>query len=120
MWRPATDEAGYQSTIDLLQSEPGVTAIFAANDIMAIGALGAARALGLSVPEDLSIVGYDNTALAHTRFVNLTTIDDDSYGVGREAGRLLKARMAGEEPVDVQRTLTPSIVIRNTTAPPRA
>ncbi|KAA9146989.1 LacI family transcriptional regulator, partial [Microbacterium lushaniae] len=116
---PATERAGYDGSLALLREHPGVTAIFAANDVMAIGALGAARELGRDVPRDLSIVGYDNTALAQTRLIDLTTVDDDSVGVGREAGKLLRARLAGEDPVDVRRTLEPSLVVRGTTAPPR-
>ena len=116
---PATERAGYEGTLRLLADHPQVTAIFAANDVMAIGALGAARELGLDVPSQLSIVGYDNTALAQTRLIDLTTVDDDSFGVGRESGRLLRARMAGQEPVDVRRTLEPSLVVRGTSGPPR-
>jgi len=116
---PATERGGYDSALELLRAHPDITAIFAANDVMAIGALGAARELGLAVPTDLSVVGYDNTALAQTRLLDLTTIDDDSFGVGREAGKLLRARIVSEEPVDVQRTLRPSLVVRGTTARPR-
>lgn len=113
---PATERAGYEGGRELLVEHPQITAIFAANDVMAIGALGAARELGLHVPSDLSIIGYDNTALAQTTLIDLTTVDDDSFGVGRESGRLLLARMVGEEPRDVTRTLEPSLVVRGTTA----
>ncbi|MCE7481222.1 LacI family transcriptional regulator [Microbacterium profundi] len=113
---PASERAGFGSAIVLLAEHPEVTAVFAANDVMAIGALGAARELGLDVPGDLSIIGYDNTALARTRLIDLTTVDDDSIGVGRETGKLLLARMAGKEPVGVRRTLEPSLVVRGTTA----
>ncbi|WP_345801279.1 LacI family DNA-binding transcriptional regulator [Microbacterium sp. AZCO] len=115
---PASERAGYASALDLLRADPRVTGVFAGNDVMAIGALGAARELGLDVPGQLSIVGYDNTALAQTRLIDLTTVDDDSVGVGRESGRLLLARMAGKEPDGVRRTLEPSLVVRGTTAAP--
>ncbi|MFH8251872.1 substrate-binding domain-containing protein [Microbacterium sp. B2969] len=114
---PASERAGYAGALALLTAHPEITAIFAANDVMAIGALGAARELGLDVPRRLSIVGYDNTALAQTRLIDLTTVDDDSVGVGRESGRLLRARMAGEEPDGIRRTLEPALVVRGTTAP---
>lgn len=116
---PATERAGYSGALEMLDAHPEITAVFAANDVMAIGALGAARELGLEVPRDLSIVGYDNTALAQTRLIDLTTVDDDSFGVGRESGKLLRARIAGDEPVGVRRTLEPSLVVRGTTARPR-
>lgn len=116
---PASERAGYSAALALLTVRPDVTAVFAANDVMAIGALGAARELGRDVPGDLSIIGYDNTALAQTRLLDLTTIDDDSVGVGRESARLLLARMTGADPVDVRQTLEPSLVVRGTTAAPR-
>ena len=97
-----------------------MTALFAANDVMAIGAMGAARELGLSVPGDLSIIGYDDTFLARTRLIALTTIDDSGFAVGHEAAQLLLARLSGEKGPAVRRTLDPALVVRGTTAPPRA
>ncbi|WP_080792805.1 LacI family DNA-binding transcriptional regulator [Corynebacterium pacaense] len=114
---PATEAAGYVNTLELLRAHPGITAVFAANDVMAIGALGAARELGLEVPGDLSIIGYDNTALAQTRLINLSTIDDDSLGVGRNSGALLLALIDGRQPRGIRRSLEPSLVVRGTTAP---
>lgn len=115
---PATEHAGYLSALKLLQGNPQVTAIFAANDVMAIGALGAARELGLEVPGRLSVVGYDNTALAQTRLINLTTVDDDSVGVGLNAARLLLTKLDDETPGPVQHTLEPTLIERGTCAPP--
>jgi DNA-binding LacI/PurR family transcriptional regulator len=116
----ASEHAGFEDAMAVLTAHPEVTAIFAANDVMAIGALGAALELGLDVPRRLSIVGYDNTELARTRLIDLTTVDDVSYDVGVQAARLLLARMSGDEPVDVRCTLEPALVVRRTTAPPRA
>ncbi|MHC2999745.1 LacI family DNA-binding transcriptional regulator [Microbacterium sp. HJ5] len=113
---PATEHAGYDGTMRLLADHPEVTAIFAANDVMAIGALGAARDRGIDVPGQLSIVGYDNTLLARTRLINLTTVDDNGFGVGREAGRILRDRMSGAAPGPRSVTLPPALVTRGTTA----
>lgn len=115
---PATELAGYTSALELLRTNPQVTAIFAANDVMAIGALGAARELGIEVPRDLSVIGYDNTALAQTRLINLTTIDDDSVGVGLNAARLLLAKLDDDTPNPVHHTLEPTLIERGTCAPP--
>jgi DNA-binding LacI/PurR family transcriptional regulator len=116
---PAGTEAeGYRAALDVLRAHPGVTAIFAANDTMAIGALGAARELGYDVPGRVSVAGYDNSALARTRLVDLTTVDDMSAAVGQEAGRLLASRMRGSTAAPVHRTLEPALVVRGTTAPP--
>ena len=114
----ATEAEGYRAALELLRAHPDVTAIFAANDTMAVGALGAARELGYDVPGRLSIVGYDNSALARTRLVDLTTVDDVSAAVGQEAGRLLASRMRGSTAAPVHRTLEPALVVRGTTAPP--
>ncbi|GAA1466625.1 LacI family DNA-binding transcriptional regulator [Microbacterium thalassium] len=116
---PATEAAGLHSALKLLTEHPDITAVFAANDMMAIGALGAARDLGIDVPAELSIVGYDNTPLARTHLIGLTTVDDSGFGVGREAARLLLARLAGGDAENVTRTLQPSLVVRGTTAPAR-
>lgn len=115
---PALEHAGYTETLALLKEHPEVTAIFASNDITAIGALGAARELGLRVPEDLSIIGYDNTPLAQTRLINLTTVDDNSSGVGHNAGLLLLSMLDPSEPhLEIMHTLQPSLIERGTCAP---
>ncbi|ALZ98948.1 LacI family DNA-binding transcriptional regulator [Corynebacterium glutamicum] len=115
---PAVEHAGYTETLALLKEHPEVTAIFSSNDITAIGALGAARELGLRVPEDLSIIGYDNTPLAQTRLINLTTIDDNSIGVGYNAALLLLSMLDPEAPhPEIMHTLQPSLIERGTCAP---
>jgi DNA-binding LacI/PurR family transcriptional regulator len=116
---PATEAAGFDSAMKVLATHPEVTAIFGANDVMAIGALGAARQSGRHVPDELAIIGYDNTSLARTRLIDLTTVDDDSFGVGREAARLLLAKMADLDPLGVVRRLQPRLMVRGTTGPAR-
>lgn len=115
----ADEQAGFDGAMSLLEAHPEITAIFAANDLMAVGALGAARLRGTMVPRDLSILGYDNTALARTRLVDLTTIDDNSFAVGVEAGRLLLARMGDDTAAPERRTLQPELIVRGTTGPTR-
>lgn len=128
---PTDEQAGFDGAIALLETHPETTAIFAANDLMALGALGAARQLRRRVPEDLSIMGYDNTPLARTRLVDLTTIDDNSFAVGIEAGRLLLDRMNDADARTgaragatsdgharaTHRTLEPDLILRGTTGP---
>lgn len=117
---PATENYGYIQALALLEAHPEITAIFASNDITAIGALGAARVRGLRVPEDLSVVGYDNTPLAQSRLIELTTIDDNSIGVGRNAAYLLLNKLeADKRYADVEHLLTPQLVERKTCAAPR-
>lgn len=117
---PATEKYGYTQALELLKANPEITAIFASNDITAIGALGAARELGLRVPEELSVVGYDNTPLAQSRLIDLTTIDDNSIGVGHNAAYLLLNKLdAGNKQTEVEHTLVPRLIERSTCAPPR-
>ena len=112
-----SEEDGYRAAIQVLDESPSVTAIFAANDTMALGALAAIRARGLSVPDDVSVIGYDNSPLAQSRYLSITSIDDRSEVVGASAGRALLDRF--DDPgIEPRRTLIePTLVVRATTAP---
>ncbi|MGW3142985.1 LacI family DNA-binding transcriptional regulator, partial [Streptomyces sp. NPDC001139] len=70
-----TEEGGYRTTVRLLSRAERPTAVFAVNDIASVGALSAAEELGLRVPHDVSVVGYDNTSISRLRHVWLTTVD---------------------------------------------
>jgi DNA-binding LacI/PurR family transcriptional regulator len=113
-----TEEGGYRATIRVLSTRVRPTAIFAFNDIACVGALSAAEELGLQVPRDVSLVGYDNTYIARLRHVWLTTVDNAGYDVGLRAARCLLDRLAdGTRPAQVQLT-APTLEVRGTTAPP--
>ncbi len=114
----ATESMGYLAAAAVLDAHQDITAIFAANDAMATGALGAARERGLDVPGQLSVIGYDDTPLARMKLVDLTTIDDMSVRVGHEAAKLLIARMLNGRASPVHTTVQPELVIRSTTAAP--
>jgi DNA-binding LacI/PurR family transcriptional regulator len=112
------EEDGYLAAAELLDRDPLVTAIFAANDTMALGALAAIRQHGLNVPSDVSVIGYDNSPIAQSRYLAITSIDDRSDIVGAAAGRALLDRI-DDPSCDPRRTLVePSLVIRATTSPP--
>ena len=113
----ATEEAGYRVTRDLLETHPGITAVFTANDAMALGALAAIRERGLRVPEDFSLVGYDNSPMASSRLLGLTTVDDRSEDVGTAAARTLLTRIAEPGRQPTRTLLTPMLVHRATTGP---
>ena len=87
-----TEEAGSRALGMLLDEHPDVTAVFAANDVMALGALSELAERGLRVPEDVSVIGYDDTPVAAMRYVGLTSIDDRSVEIGRGAGERLPRR----------------------------
>jgi LacI family transcriptional regulator, galactose operon repressor len=85
-WLPL---AGYHHALDLLRLKPPPSAIFCANDLMAIGALEAAAECGLSVPGDISVMGYDDQELARYTHPPLTTLVLPNYDMGRRAAELL-------------------------------
>ncbi|MFE9995341.1 LacI family DNA-binding transcriptional regulator [Streptomyces avermitilis] len=113
-----TEEGGYRATVRLLSGPRRPTAVFAVNDIASVGALSAADELGLRVPRDLSVVGYDNTSISRLRHLWLTTVDTASHDVGRRAARCLLDRFTDPgRPAGVHLS-TPTLEIRRTTAAP--
>jgi DNA-binding LacI/PurR family transcriptional regulator len=100
----------------LLDEHPDVTAVFAANDVMALGALSELADRGLRVPEDVSVIGYDDTPVAAMRYVGLTSIDDRSVEIGRGAGERLLARIADPQIAATELLVEPRLVARRTTA----
>ncbi|GAA3091905.1 LacI family DNA-binding transcriptional regulator [Streptosporangium carneum] len=115
-----TEEGGAEAARKLLTRDPRPTAIFAANDTVAIGVLAAAAELGLRVPEDLSVVGYDNTHLAGTQPISLTTVDQPRRAMGRSAAALLSDRIGDPGKSSRLREVTPQLVVRRSTGPAQA
>jgi DNA-binding LacI/PurR family transcriptional regulator len=113
-----TDVAGAKAIRELLDGGDLPTAVVAANDYNAIGAISALEEAGLHVPSDVSVVGYDNTSLAALRHVSLTTVDQPRTEMGRLAAEALLERIRGERTDPVRHLLRPSLVVRSTTAPP--
>jgi len=113
-----TEQDGYQSATELLDRYPDTTAIIAANDVMALGAMAAIREHGRSVPRDISLVGYDNSPLAQSRYLSLTTVDDRSIAVGAAAASTLLARIEDPTMTAVRAMIEPTLVVRATTSKP--
>jgi DNA-binding LacI/PurR family transcriptional regulator len=111
-----SEEDGYGSACWLLDNHPDTTAIFAANDSMALGAFAAIKARGLSVPNDISVIGYDNSPLAKSRFLDLTSIDNRSDLVGVDAARRLLARIEDPTLEPERKLIEPTLVLRGTTS----
>jgi LacI family transcriptional regulator len=103
---------------ELLESPRRPTAIFAASDGMALKVLEVARQLGLDVPGDLSIVGFDNVPESASATPALTTIDQSMHRLGFEAARLLQAVIYGDG-AETPHVLVPTrLIVRDSTAPP--
>lgn len=106
-------EEARRLTHQLLQTEPTPTAIFASCDTKAIGVLDAARDLGLEVPGDLSVVGYDN--IRDSSYLNLTTISQPLFESGVQGTRLLLDLISGEMQDTRSIELPVQLVARKTT-----
>ena len=113
-----TYDGGYAGARQLLERPRRPTAIFAGADIAAMGVLDAVAAADLSVPDDISIAGYDNTPFGAFNQVSLTSVDQAGRQIGADAARLLLERIADRNRRSAQITLSPTLVVRNTTAPP--
>jgi DNA-binding LacI/PurR family transcriptional regulator len=113
-----TEEDGYLAALRLLDREPRSTAVLAANDTMAMGAVAAARERGLRVPEDLSVIGYDDSPVASTHLLRLTTVDGRNAEVGALAAERLVSRAFGAAVPERTVLLTPELVRRGSCAPP--
>lgn len=98
----------------------GVTAVLAFNDLVAMGLLSTLTDRGVSVPEDISIVGFDDIPFARYTMPPLTTASVPSAQIGALAWQAIHAQLTGADTPSVSVTLTPQVVIRSSTAPPRS
>jgi DNA-binding LacI/PurR family transcriptional regulator len=108
-----SSRSGYQIGRRLAQ-DPEVTAVFAANDQMALGVLRALREAGRRVPEDVSVAGFDDIPESAYYWPPLTTVRQDFGAVGRHAFHLLLDLMAGTQP-GARRLIEPELIVREST-----
>jgi DNA-binding LacI/PurR family transcriptional regulator len=113
-----SEAGGYRAADKLLTMDPLPTAIFAANDLSAAGALGRVADAGLRVPDEMAIVGYDNTGLAAMHHMSLTTINQPRADLGRIATELLLERLDNGRTAAVHHVVAPTLVIRRSSGPP--
>lgn len=114
-------EDAYKTMQTVLATDAAsVTGVIAVNDMTALAVIEAALELGIRVPQDLSVIGWDDSILASLRTVQLTTVRQPMYDMGRAAARLLLQRMddTRDEPVDL--IFDPELIVRGTTAPANA
>ncbi|EKM0364466.1 DNA-binding transcriptional regulator CytR [Cronobacter turicensis] len=114
-----TFEAGAQALEQLLSLPQPPTAIFCHSDVMALGALSMAKRRGFRVPDDLSIIGFDNIALAEFCDPPLTTVAQPRFDIGREAMLLLLSQLNGHTVSSGSRLLDCELVLRGTTRAPK-
>lgn len=112
-----TQEAGREAGHRLLSLADRPTAVFAANDVTALGVLEVAEGMGLRVPGDLSLVGYDDISYASLPRIQLTTIAQPAVEMGQIAADWLLSRIDADDVGTLQRVLKPRLVVRSTTGP---
>lgn len=118
----ASPRLGYKVTTALIKSRQPFTAIFAFNDISAMGAIRALRESGLRVPEDVSVVGFDDIQSAAYQNPGLTTVRQPLRKMGATAAESLlrRIRPAASRTTTKQITVAPELVVRETTCAPRS
>ena len=105
---------------ELLASGRQVSAVYCANDYMAAGAISALQEAGVRVPEDLSVIGYDNAPIASDYLLKLTTIDEQGVAVGRQVAALLLERITSKSNYKPKSILIePTLVTRTSVAAPQ-
>jgi DNA-binding LacI/PurR family transcriptional regulator len=111
-------QSGYSKTLLLLRMIPRPTAIFAGNDLIALGALLAIRDTGLRCPEDISVMGFDDLDFAEIINPSLSSVSQPGYQLGTTAARLLLDRVEGDTAPAKHLVLETSLKIRDSVAPP--
>ena len=110
------EKSGYRIMLDLIEKKNIPDAVFASNDLLALGAIQAISERGLRIPEDIAVIGFDNIATASFRGVELTTVEHPKYKMGELAVKMLLERI--ENP-DVEKreervVLDPELIVRKT------
>ncbi len=106
-----TESSGFHAAAPLLALDPRPTAVFAANDSMAIGLMSALSAQSVHVPADMAVAGFDDIAIAQYLSPPLTTVHVDAYELGAQAVRLLVAAIGAEKGALARRVVLPATVV---------
>jgi LacI family transcriptional regulator len=111
-------QSGFQWTMELLRADEPPTAIFCANDVIAFGAIDAARRMQIEVPRQLAIVGFDDIPMAGWDSFSLTTVRQPLVDMAREAARILIDRIEAPDDSEPNRIVfTTNLIQRSTTGP---
>lgn len=112
-----TEESGYEGARALLGVSPALTAIFAANDLSALGVLSALAESGRRVPADVSVVGFDDLRLSAFTSPSLTTIQQPAIEIARRATEFLLDLTRGKQVDELRHLLEPTLIVRASTSP---
>lgn len=107
-----TAHGGAEAMAQLLDAHPDLDAVFAASDLMALGALMTLADRGLRVPHDIAVVGFDNSPLAASGAIGLTSVAQPSVGMGARMAEVLLQLLSGERPEPRAIILPTSLVVR--------
>ena len=115
-----SEEAGATAARTMLAEPSLPTAVLAGNDRCALGILDVFTRAGVAVPEEVSLVGYDDNRLSENPRIDLTTIHQDAPEIARYAVELAVQMLVDDTPSTTDVVLEPTLIVRGTTAPPRA
>ena len=110
---------GHAAVRELMALKTPPTGIFCITDILAIGAIDGARSIGLRIPDDLSVAGFDNVEMAAWESYNLTTVDQPTEALAETGTQLLVDRIVDPSRPPEVTTLPCQLVVRGSTGPPR-
>ncbi len=113
-----TKPSGIAGARQLLQQNPAITAIVCANDLMALGAAELLQEMGVNVPEQVSLVGFDDIPMAASAVVPLTTVRQPVVELGRQAAELLLEVIEHSDIANHKRVLTTELVVRSSSRAP--
>jgi LacI family transcriptional regulator len=109
------EKQAHQATLNLINLPSPPSAIVAANDLMAFSAMGAITNMGLRIPDDIALVGFDDVEMAHNSFIQLTTVTQNMHAMAEIATRtLIQIIEGGQVQVPVQVVLKPQLIVRRT------
>jgi len=109
-------DSGVQGAKELLSMKKKPTAIFSCNDEIAAGALFASRLMGVSIPEQLSIAGFENSPFSRQTWPRLTTADQPNKTIAENAANLLIAQTRKQKPAQLVNQYTPQLIVRDSSA----
>jgi DNA-binding LacI/PurR family transcriptional regulator len=113
-----TEEGGIRAGRLLAAAEERPTAVVTSNDRLAVGLMDAFVRAGVDVPRQVSVVGYDDSTLAHLAHIDLTSVNQDAPAQAREAVEAAVSRLDGDRTTATELVLVPRLVVRGSTAPP--